>query len=279
MAVHELSHHTGVEKGVGFLTSYKLEVDGGLTKISTTSTGGRGNTCVTFDRTGRFVLTTRYWEGGISVLPFDPATGVISDPTATPLHEGTGPHPLRQSMPHPHGIHGDPKTDIVYAMDLGTDAVHQYTLDTTTGALTPLKDPHDRVDMGTGSGPRGINFHPSLAVAYVNCELSGTVVVCSIDSAAGLSPTQTLEAYPKGYVAEGHPENFGKAAFWGAEGVITRDGRWSDTTACTHTHTHTHILRTSESLMQHHWDVGTTTFVESLSKSRCSVWARTVSSR
>lgn len=225
VAVHELSHHTGAEAGAGFLSSYRIEPDGGLTKVCTTPTSGRGNTCVTFDRTGRFVLTTRYWEGGIAVLPFDPATGVIAPATSTPVHEGTGPHPLRQAMPHPHGIHGDPNTDIVYAMDLGTDAVHQYTLDTSTGALTPLAAA-PRVAMGECSGPRGMNFHPHLPMAYVNCELSGTVVVCSVDKDTGVTPVQTLLAYPKGFVALDHPDNFGKAAFWGAEGVITRDGRW-----------------------------------------------------
>jgi 6-phosphogluconolactonase (cycloisomerase 2 family) len=29
-------------------------------------------------------------------------------------------------MAHPHGIHGAPRSDLVLAMDLGTDKVHQY---------------------------------------------------------------------------------------------------------------------------------------------------------
>ncbi|MEN8691887.1 MAG: beta-propeller fold lactonase family protein, partial [Desulfobacterales bacterium] len=136
VATHELSHHTGVPEGTGFVTSYKILPDGGLEKINTQSTGGRGNTCATFDRTGRFLLVTRYWEGGITVLQFDPDTGEIGELTAKPDHPGVGPHPLRQSSSHPHGIHGDPKTDMVYAMDLGTDKVCQYILDTETGKLT-----------------------------------------------------------------------------------------------------------------------------------------------
>jgi 6-phosphogluconolactonase len=32
--------------------------------------------------------------------------------------------------------------------------------------------------------------------------------------------------YPRGFVAEGHEDNFGKAAFWGAEAVVTLDGKW-----------------------------------------------------
>ena len=60
IATHELSHHTGVPVGTGFLTSYAVDAEtGALTKICTTSTGGHGNTCCSFDRTGKFLLVTR----------------------------------------------------------------------------------------------------------------------------------------------------------------------------------------------------------------------------
>lgn len=220
IATHELSHHTGVAAGVGFVSSYRVLPKGGLEKICTQATGGHGNTCATFDRTGRFLLVTRYWESGISVLPFDPDTGMVGAVTARPDHVGSGPNPDRQSAPHPHGIHGDPRTDLVYAMDLGTDRVHQYLLDLKTGGLSPRGE----VAFAPGSGPRGINFHPSLRVAYVNCELDGTVVVCAIDDEAGLRPVQTMACYPDDFEGRDHPENLGKAGFWGAEGCLSADG-------------------------------------------------------
>lgn len=219
VATHELSHHTGVPAGVGFVTCYQIRPDGVLERVCTQSTRGRGNTCATFDRTGRFLLVTRYWEGGISVLPFDPDSGVIGEVTAAPDHQGAGPHPQRQSAPHPHGVHGDPRTNLVYAMDLGTDKVHQYSLDVATGTLTP----HGEVALTPGCGPRGINFHPSLRVAYVNCELDGTVTVCAVDDDQGLVPVQTVHCYPDGFAGRGHPDNLGQADFWGAEGCLSAD--------------------------------------------------------
>jgi 6-phosphogluconolactonase len=60
--------------------------------------------------------------------------------------------------------------------------------------LEPLEGPFAEVKMGPYSGPRGLNFHPSLRVAYVNCELSGTVVVCAINDKTGLQPLQSLSA-------------------------------------------------------------------------------------
>lgn len=222
IATHELSHHTGVERGVGFLTSYRIGTDGTLSEINTRPSGGRGNTAVSFDRTCRFLLTTRYWDGGVSALRFDQDTGEIGDITAQPDHVGTGPHPTRQSSPHPHGIHGDPRTDLVYAMDLGTDRVCQYILDQGSGDLTPFGE----VVFDAGSGPRGLTFHPSLRVAYVNCELDGTVVVCSIDDETGLSPVQTELCYPTEFQGQTDPANLGQAAYWGGEGCVSTDGRF-----------------------------------------------------
>ena len=188
--------------------------------VCTRSTGGRGNTCATFDRTGRFLLVTRYWEGGISVLPFDP-----DDRNDRGGHRGARPQRARGRTPYdnPRPIltasTAIPRTNLVYAMDLGTDRVHQYVLDTATGTLTPRGE----VELAPGCGPRGINFHPSLRVAYVNCELDGTVVVCTVDDDKGLVPVQTVRCYPEGFEGRGHPDNLGKADFWGAEGCLSAD--------------------------------------------------------
>jgi 6-phosphogluconolactonase len=217
------SHELGGPKaalGVGFLSSYAIEeATGNLRLLSTQQTTGRGNTAVSFDKTGKFLLTTRYWEGGIAVLPID-GDGMIGPISCAPMHEGTGPNAVRQSMPHPHGVHADPVTNLIYAMDLGTDKVHQYILDEGSGELTL----HSEVEMGAGTGPRGIAFHPVRRLAYVNCELGGVVVACTIDEVKGLVPFQTVLAYPEDFVCEGHAHNLGKGAFWTAEAAIAPDG-------------------------------------------------------
>jgi len=82
------------------------------------------------------------------------------------------------------------------------------------------------VKLAPGSGPRGMKFHPSLRVAYVNCELNGTVAVCTVDDKKGLKPVQTVYCYPEDFVARDHPENFGRSEFWGAEGCLSGDGSY-----------------------------------------------------
>ena len=55
---------------MGYLSSYLIQPDGGLSHLCTAPTLGRGNTAVAFDSTGTFALVTRYWEGSVCVLPF-----------------------------------------------------------------------------------------------------------------------------------------------------------------------------------------------------------------
>ena len=98
--------------------------------------------------------------------------------------------------------------------------MRQFRLDTASGALLPAAVA--AVRLPPESGPRGIVFHPRLRVAYVNCELSGALAVCSVDAERGLTPVQSVSAYPDGYAGGG---GLGKASFWAAEAAITRDGR------------------------------------------------------
>ena len=234
------THDYGKEDklGIGFVTSYIIEADGNLTKINTEATEGRGNSCVTFHNSGKYILVTRYWEGGISVLPFNDRTGEIGQICAGVIHQGSGKHPIRQASPHPHAIHGDPINDLVYVCDLGLDAVVQYKLDTSTGLLTLVSSK----SMGEESGPRGMIFHPTKRIAYVNCELNGSLVVCKIDDEKGLEPIQTICAYPSDYSSGGNGSSkdrkrntlsfdvstegggLGKGRFWASEAVITFNG-------------------------------------------------------
>ena len=39
-------------------------------------------------------------------------------------------------------------------------------------------------------------------------------------------PVQTVRCYPEGFEVRGHPENLGKADFWGAEGCLSGDGSY-----------------------------------------------------
>ena len=52
--------------------------------------------------------------------------------------------------------------------------------------------------MGEGTGPRGILFHPNKRIAYINCELNGSMVVCEIKE-DGLHKVQSIKCYPEDF--------------------------------------------------------------------------------
>jgi len=88
----------------------------------------------------------------------------------------------RQSDPHSHAVILDPfYGSITYVPDLGMDLIRQFRFDKNTGELKPAgsfsSGPAGRVALG----PRYIEFHPSLPIAYVVNELSSEVSVFRFD--------------------------------------------------------------------------------------------------
>ena len=197
-----------------------------IERICTQSTGGRGNTCATFDRTGRFLLVTRYWEGGISVLPFDPDTGAIGEVTAaqttrvwdrTPYVSQRLILTVSTAIPNEPGI----RDGFGHRQDSPVHAGHR---DGDTGAAR-------RSRASPWVRPARRQLHPSLRVAYVNCELDGTVAVCVVDDDKGLVPVQTVHCYPEGFEGAGHPDNLGKADFWARKAACRRMRHTTTTSA------------------------------------------------
>jgi 6-phosphogluconolactonase len=134
------------------------------------------------------VLCANYGSGTLAVIPSGP-DGKLGDPTSFIQHIGKGPDP-RQEAAHAHMIVSSPDNRYFYACDLGTDEVYIYSIDTTKGTLSETARPYHTLP---GSGPRHLEFHPSLPVAYVVNELSGTVEVMSVDAAnGGLTRLQTV---------------------------------------------------------------------------------------
>uniref|UniRef100_A0A6V3LY97 Uncharacterized protein n=1 Tax=Lotharella globosa TaxID=91324 RepID=A0A6V3LY97_9EUKA len=88
----------------------------------------------------------------------------------------------RQTSAHAHSIVLDPQDGTVaFVPDLGQDCVHQYLFDAKTGHLEHRgKIPSDETKDGP-HGPRYIEFHRELNVAYLINEMSCTVAVFKFD--------------------------------------------------------------------------------------------------
>ena len=84
----------------------------------------------------------------------------------------------RQMDPHSHAIILDPFFGkIAFVPDLGMDLIRQLVFDPCNGILYPRGEIKSGEINRAALGPRYIEFHPTLSIAYVVNELSSEVAV------------------------------------------------------------------------------------------------------
>ena len=80
--------------------------------------------------------------------------------------------------PHSHSVILDPFTGrIAFVPDLGMDLVRQLIFDPETGEITAAGVVESGLKGAIPHGPRYIEFHPTLPIAYVINELSSEIAV------------------------------------------------------------------------------------------------------
>lgn len=175
--VHEVDH--------GQVSAWSVDGDA-LTPLGTPqATGGRGPCHLSVHPGGRHLLSADYGSGSVAVHPID-HDGSLRPATHVVQFAGTGPDAARQDGPHAHMIVTDERTGHVLAIDLGTDSVHRYTLDTATGQLAEV----DTIRLPRGAGPRHLVV--SGHRAFVVNELDSTVSVIDLEAGEVESTVSTL---------------------------------------------------------------------------------------
>ncbi|MFF9373536.1 lactonase family protein [Streptomyces griseoluteus] len=164
------------EREDGAVTAVRL-ADGHV--LGSRSTGGSGPCHLSVHPSGRWLLSANYGSGSVAVHPVD-ASGAPGERTALVAHSSPAPGPGQQG-PHAHQFITSPDGGHVLSVDLGTDTVYTYRLDTGNGTLTEVSRAHTR----PGAGPRHLTFHPNGRYAYLANEVDDTVAVCAYDPATG----------------------------------------------------------------------------------------------
>ncbi|MGA5319374.1 lactonase family protein [Streptomyces seoulensis] len=164
------------EREDGAVTAVRL-ADGQV--LGSRSTGGSGPCHLSVHPGGRWLLSANYGSGSVAVHPLD-ASGAPGERTALVTHSSPAPGPGQQG-PHAHQFITSPDGGHVLSVDLGTDTVYTYRLDTGHGTLTEVSQAHTR----PGAGPRHLTFHPNGRYAYLANEVDDTVAVCAYDPETG----------------------------------------------------------------------------------------------
>ena len=180
--------------GDGVVTAYAIGRNGTLTLLNSEHTGGAGPCHVQVDQTDSYVVVANYFGGSVSLLPIR-ADGSLGARTDFIQHHGSSIDPQRQRQAHAHCVMIDRANALVYACDLGMDAIVVYRIDHASGRL--IEQPDLTVRAEPGDGPRHFAFHPSAAHAYAVNELSSTVSAYDYDGQSGaLTFRQRISTLP-----------------------------------------------------------------------------------
>jgi 6-phosphogluconolactonase len=168
----------------GEILTLSLSTDGSMKLLDRRDARGRSTCYVNLDESCRFMTVINYWDAKVATFELSEAGMIVGEcdmetmPGAEYVAEKNPDRvehwQYRQRWPHTHCAKTEPYNNRrIFVCDLGRDKVLHYTLQ-SDGQLRCTGD----VQMQKGLGPRHIEFHPTLRVAYITNELTSTVSVC-----------------------------------------------------------------------------------------------------
>ena len=175
---------------------HALEICGDkLVRRCTLTTGGNDPCNLCLDDENRFLFVADYSGSTVSVFSLD-ENGMPVKMVLCRRHEGHGPNPKRQTVPHPHFVHY--RDGKLYICDLGTDSVYICAFDKSAAALTDV----GRISFPAGAGPRHLVFHPRHPeLVYVICELSSEIYLFRLENDCA-ELLQSVSTLPAGFTGE-----------------------------------------------------------------------------
>lgn len=186
-------------KDTGYVSSFKIEEDGGLTPLTVEETQGVFTCHVAVDPKQEFVAGSNYGGGSISLFPIDQGTGAVLPMSSHRHIEGASmANPERQEASHIHSSTWAPDSSAVFSADLGNDKIFRFPLDSKSQKLGA----YEAVERPSGAGPRHFAFHPSNKFFYVTDELSNTIGVYPYDvqtARVGSDSIQEISTLPSDF--------------------------------------------------------------------------------
>ncbi len=187
----------------GTVSAYRYDTAAGrLRYINKRPSLGSITAHSSLDRSGRHLLVANYGMGphddgpdrSVVVYPLR-SDGGLGIPCGSIAHRGSGPNAERQERAHTHCVLPSPDGQVLFAVDLGLDAILSYRFG-PDGQLSG--EPLARSALHAGAGPRHLHFHPSGTLAIVICELDSSLLLLRFDaSTANFVVLDRLSAVPE----------------------------------------------------------------------------------
>jgi 6-phosphogluconolactonase len=189
-AINEVSRFFGA-KGGG-LTTLKYSGDfENIKKVNEIPVPNGGPCFISLTPDNKFLLIASYAGGSVAVVRLD-QNGIPEKVCDSIIYKGIGGKPS-----HAHMISTDPDGKRIYVTDLGLDRIMIYSLNKSSGKLTPFSK--DGISLPAGTGPRHFVFSKDGSRMYVMGELKSTVTVFATDQNKELVLLQTISALSDNY--------------------------------------------------------------------------------
>jgi 6-phosphogluconolactonase len=198
-AVNEMGNYQGENNGA--VSAFAInQQTGDLTLLNKEPSHGGAPCHISLDEPGKTVMVANYTGGNVVAFPVQ-EDGTVDE--ATKVHRrntGSGPNKDRQEAAHAHWIGPSPDGRYAFSVDLGTDEILRYKLNSEQAEVT---DKTTAFAAKPGAGPRHMVFHPSGRFAYVINELNSTMTALAYGSQNGdLTELQTISTLPTDYKGE-----------------------------------------------------------------------------
>jgi len=143
---------------------------GKLDLINIQDCGGLNPAHIEIDKTGRFLTSSQYSDGSLSLFKIR-KDGGLNPYNQVLKFEDSSIIKNRQEASHIHSSNFSPDNAFLFAHDLGADKIRQFGFDRTHQDSMIQNKNH--IKMKLGSGPRHFTFHPNGKFGYSVAELSG----------------------------------------------------------------------------------------------------------
>jgi len=134
----------------GTISAYTVKSDGTLATVGSNVAAGANPIAMTMDPSGKFLFVVNQSSNNVSVYSIG-SPGSLTQVSGSPFATGTAPLPPSNALPAPAGV-AVSAGNFVYIANQGQDTISAFTLNTTTGKLTPVAGS----PFAAGTSPSGL---------------------------------------------------------------------------------------------------------------------------
>ncbi len=179
------------------VSTYAIATDGTLTELGETDSGGFNGVSLLESPDSRWLWVVNHVSGTLTTLALDEAGVPARISAVTAVSGKRGPDREEQPAPRPHHLVLSRDGLYAYVPDKGLDVIHQFSIDTDTGAFVPLNPPHAKARRA--AGPRHAVLDSTGSMLLVVNEIDSTITDYEIAADGTLAPLRWTPTTPSSF--------------------------------------------------------------------------------